>query len=99
MVNTWFTLLLVYTEFGPLLYLAVSSPEIKILELYLWLQRSFFWYPRAHACCPQVDFSFSSPVFWTREYFLHDDLKQPGGHDSGQEKQQGMEPWTFFSKK
>lgn len=48
---------------------------------------------------PQVDFSLSSPIFCTREYFLQDDLKQPGGQESGQEKQQGIEPWTFFSKK
>lgn len=47
----------------------------------------------------QVDFSLSSPVFWTREYFLHEDLKQLGGQDMGQEKLQGTEPCTFFSKK
>lgn len=52
-------------------------------------------------CFPflQVDFSLSSPVFWTREYFLHEDLKQLGGQDIGQEKLQGTEPCTFFSKK
>lgn len=47
----------------------------------------------------QVDFSLSSPIFWTREYFLHEDLKQLGGQDIGQEKLQGTEPCTFFSKK
>lgn len=53
----------------------------------------------AFVFAPQVDFSLSSPIFCTREYFLQDDLKQPGGQESGQEKQQGIEPCTFFSKK
>lgn len=41
----------------------------------------------------------SSPVFWTREYFLQEDLKQLGGQDIGQAKQHGTVPCTFFSKK
>jgi hypothetical protein len=97
--NTSFIFPIIYTKFGPLLHIPVSSPKIKT-KLSLWLQHETLFGVRADASVgPQVDFSLSSPIFWTREYFLHDDLKQPGGQESGQEKQQGIGPCTFFSKK
>lgn len=87
-------------EFGPLLHLPVSSSKIKTQNYtFGYSVNSFGLRADAFVFAPQVDFSLSSPIFWTREYFLHEDLKQPGGQESGQEKQQGIEPCTFFSKK
>lgn len=88
-------------KFGPLHFTSqFSENKYKVARArvfgYSW---NSFGVKATAGWAAQVDFSLSSPIFWTLEYFLHDDLKQPGGQDSGQEKQQGIEPCTFFSKK